>query len=376
MEELLCKPSSAENAPYFETSEYFFLKVRSTINIADLFCGMGGLTIGAIEATQEINSALKISFACDIDKEASSFYIKNFSQKIENFHAGDISDVLSDNFISELTKLEKKLVANNKNIDFLFAGPPCQGHSNLNNHSRRNDPRNYLYLKTIRFIQITKPQYFLIENVPAVVHAQESIVKQSMRLLEGFGYSTQEVIIDFMRLGIPQSRKRHVIFGSLHKDLDRIISGIYTDQKNTLADVLGDIIDTPEAGIFNTPSKMTKANIERAKYLFDTNNYDLPNSLRPPCHQGVHSYKSMYGRLSWDSVAQTITSGFGSMGQGRYLHPLRQRVITPHEAARIQGLPDWLDYSNINLRSSLQKMIGNAVPPALSKRFILSTLGR
>ncbi|RZI25459.1 DNA cytosine methyltransferase [Pseudomonas orientalis] len=352
------------------------MKVRSTINIADLFCGMGGLTIGAIEATQEINSAIKINFACDIDKDASSFYIKNFSQNIESFHTGDISDVLSDNFTNEPTKLEKKLATNNRNIDFLFAGPPCQGHSNLNNHSRRNDPRNYLYLKTIRFIQIIKPQYFLIENVPAVVHAQESIVKQSMRLLEGFGYSTREVIIDFMRLGIPQSRKRHVIFGSLNKDLDRVISGIYTDEKNTLSDVLYDIVDTPETGIFNTPSKMTKANIDRAKYLFDTNSYDLPNSLRPPCHQGVHSYKSMYGRLSWDSVAQTITSGFGSMGQGRYLHPLKQRVITPHEAARIQGLPDWLDYSGITLRSSLQKMIGNAVPPALSKRFILSALGR
>jgi len=352
------------------------LSARSTINIADLFCGMGGLTIGAIEAIQELNSTPNIKYACDIDQNTASFYIKNFSSHLKKFYSGDISELLSDDFSEEPNKSEKQIISQSKNIDFLFAGPPCQGHSNLNNHSRRNDPRNFLYLRTIRFIQLTKPKYFLIENVPAVIHSQENIITKSMLLLENFGYSTREVVIDFMRLGIPQSRKRHVIFGSLNGDLDRVIDGIYTEQRATLADVLSDLVIPTETSVFDTPSKMTKENLLRAEYLFNTDCYDLPNELRPPCHQGKHSYKSMYGRLKWNDVAQTITSGFGSMGQGRYIHPLKKRVITPHEAARIQGLPDWLDYSDVTLRSNLQKMIGNAVPPALSKRFILSTLGR
>ncbi|UVL00520.1 DNA cytosine methyltransferase [Pseudomonas sp. B21-048] len=352
------------------------MSVRSTINIADLFCGMGGLTIGAIEAIQELNRTPNIKYACDIDQGAASFYIKNFSNHLKKFHSGDISELISDNFSATPNNSEKKIISENKNIDFLFAGPPCQGHSNLNNHSRRNDPRNFLYLRTIKFIQLTQPKYFLIENVPSVIHSQESIITKSMLLLEKFGYSTREVVIDFMRLGIPQSRKRHVIFGSLNGDLDRVIDGIYTEQRNNLSDVLGDLTTFTGTSLFDTPSKMTKENLLRAEYLFETDSYDLPNELRPPCHQGKHSYKSMYGRLKWDNVAQTITSGFGSMGQGRYVHPLMKRVITPHEAARIQGLPDWLDYSGVTLRSNLQKMIGNAVPPALSKRFILSTLGR
>ena len=73
----------------------------------------------------------------------------------------------------------------------------------------------------------------------------------------------------------------------------------------------------------------------------------------------------MYGRLHWEKTAQTLTTGFGSMGQGRYVHPLRRRTITPHEAARIQMIPDFFDFSKVDSRSALAKLIGNVVPPAL-----------
>ncbi|WP_312913470.1 DNA cytosine methyltransferase [Stutzerimonas nitrititolerans] len=348
--------------------------MRKKIRIVDLFCGMGGLSIGAIQAIQESNKTPEIQFACDYDQDASFFYQKNFAKYLKKYHYGDISEVLSDNFSSPPNTQEQAHTSLSGKIDFLFAGPPCQGHSNLNNHSRRKDPRNFLYLRTIRFIELTKPTYFLIENVPAVVHAEESIVSTSTKLLEKFGYEITESVIDFTKLGVPQSRKRHVIFGSLKHDLSKILSNIYTDKKVLLSDVLEDLLEIQSTSIFDTASKMNKENMARANYLFDTNSYDLPNELRPKCHQGNHSYKSMYGRLKWNEVAQTITSGFGSMGQGRYLHPQKRRVITPHEAARIQGLPDWLDYSEIKLRSNLQKMIGNAVPPALSRRFVQSAM--
>ncbi|MEN8220818.1 MAG: DNA cytosine methyltransferase [Pseudomonadota bacterium] len=103
--------------------------------------------------------------------------------------------------------------------------------------------------------------------------------------------------------------------------------------------------------------------------------YNLPDLVRPSCHKNKnHSYKSCYGRLYWDKPAQTITSGFGSMGQGRYIHPLRKRVITPHEAARIQGFPDFFDFSMVNLRGDLHGMIANAVPPKITAMIINSLL--
>jgi DNA mismatch endonuclease (patch repair protein) len=74
----------------------------------------------------------------------------------------------------------------------------------------------------------------------------------------------------------------------------------------------------------------------------------------------------MYGRLAWDEPAQTVTTGFGSMGQGRYVHPARKRTLTPHEAARLQMLPDFYDFDGVQTRTALATMIGNAVPPVLA----------
>ena len=54
------------------------------------------------------------------------------------------------------------------------------------------------------------------------------------------------------------------------------------------------------------------------------------------------------------------------MGQGRYVHPSRRRVITPHEAARLQTLPDFVNFGSVPARKHLAKLIGNSVPPLLS----------
>ena len=75
----------------------------------------------------------------------------------------------------------------------------------------------------------------------------------------------------------------------------------------------------------------------------------------------------MYGRMYWDRLAQTITSGFGSMGQGRFVHPRRRRTITAHEAARLQGFPDFFDFTSVNKITALREMIGNAVPPMFAE---------
>jgi len=102
------------------------------------------------------------------------------------------------------------------------------------------------------------------------------------------------------------------------------------------------------------------------RWLLDNNAFDLPNRLRPPCHQGDHSYVSMYGRLKWDEPAQTITSGYGSLGQGRFMHPTLPRTLTPHEAARLQGFPDYFTFGSALTRTEAAVIIGNAVPPALA----------
>src|SRR5262249_12176423 len=126
----------------------------------------------------------------------------------------------------------------------------------------------------------------------------------------------------------------------------------------------------------DTPSAATERNQKRMTWLINHDRYDLPNRLRPTCHRGEHTYVSMYGRLRWNEPAQTITSGFGSMGQGRYVHPGLPRTITPHEAARLQMLPDFTAVSVARTRSLMARLIGNAVPPPLSTMITQSVLLR
>jgi DNA (cytosine-5)-methyltransferase 1 len=140
---------------------------------------------------------------------------------------------------------------------------------------------------------------------------------------------------------------------------------------SVLSDVIDDIIDNYEnsSEIFDTPS-ITKHK-ERIDYLFDHNIYDLPDSLRPDCHKKKkHTYPTSYGRLKWDEASTTITRGFSTMGQGRFVHPLRKRTLTPHEAARIQGFPDYFKFDTTQKRGELHLMIANAVPPKIGAMLI------
>lgn len=108
-----------------------------------------------------------------------------------------------------------------------------------------------------------------------------------------------------------------------------------------------------------------------ADWLIDEDEYDLPNPMRPKCHHDdSHTYNAMYGRLAWDDPAPTITTGFGSMGQGRFVHPAKPRTITPHEAARPQTLPDFFDLDMTKGRGAWATVIGNAVPPLLSVHLV------
>lgn len=333
------------------------------MKVVDVFSGLGGLTAGCVEAAYILNRDLDISFACDISKPCADVYRHNFRDYINKYHEGSILEFNED------------IVKDFSEVDYFFAGPPCQGHSDLNNASRRSDPRNLLYLESIRIIRRFLPETFVIENVPTVVHAKEKVVLELKSEL-GHSYNISEYLVDFSRLGIAQTRKRHILIGSKYSLPDDFFESIYDKYiPVTLRDVIYDLRDKKSNDAMDTPSKMSVENDLRARYLLDHDLYDLPNELRPKCHQKKHSYKSMYGRLHWDKPAQTITGGFGSMGQGRFLHPSLPRVITPREAARIQGIPDWFDFSIVKKRGDIQKMIGNAVPPVLSKELIIKIEG-
>jgi len=165
---------------------------------------------------------------------------------------------------------------------------------------------------------------------------------------------------------VAQTRRRSVTLASLdiRPDVASAQAEVETPIRST-AWAIGDLLRNSRSDPFNSPPKSSPENIARMNYLFEHNLHDLPNEFRPDCHKlKPHSYTPMYGRMFWDRPSATITTGFGSMGRGRFVHPREARLITPHEAARLQGFPDFFDFGGAR-RTLLHKLIGNAVPPKL-----------
>jgi DNA (cytosine-5)-methyltransferase 1 len=337
-----------------------------SVRVADLFSGCGGLSLGVQEACNDEGYRFEAVFAVDIDPICLDVYKANFNP-IKALEA-DIREIVDGEGGADLTWREKSLIGNLPAIDILLAGPPCQGHSDLNNHTRREDERNMLYERVGRFAEITNPTFILIENVPNIIHSHEKVLDNTVRILRECGYQVDTGVVDLSDLGIPQRRKRHILIASEREkvSIKAIIDKYKVPEKLTLRWAIGDLEQANTKNIFNAPTNHNLNNMARINYLFKHDIYDLPNPLRPPCHQNGHSYKSMYGRMKYDEPAQTITSGYGCPGQGRFIHPNQPRTLTPHEAARVQFFPDFFDFTKAKNRSALAFMIGNAVPMKLS----------
>ena len=182
-------------------------------------------------------------------------------------------------------------------------------------------------------------------------------------------------------LGAAQRRARHFMLAVRGRVIDP--SYLAAAGKKLVAApmplswAIGDLLDKTSDSLLDTAPVMTPVNLARIDYLFQNDLYDLPDDQRPDCHKNGTTYNAVYGRMHWDRPTQTITTGFGTPGQGRYIHPLRRRVITPREAARIQGFPDWFDFAPDDLplkRKNLAKWIGDAVHPILGYAAGISAL--
>ena len=340
------------------------------LRIADLFSGCGGLSLGMQRAAHDLGYYMDVRLAVDSDQVAMDVYRSSFPNA--KTICKPIEQIVDGELGSPLTLAEAELARQVGHLDILLGGPPCQGHSNLNNHSRRDDPRNGLYLRMARAAEVLCPSVIIVENVPTVTLDVRKSVQQTVKKLREVGYAIGQGVVDLSKLGVPQRRRRHVTAAVLDGDIEpqaiieELQSPICEHVPRSVRWAIGDLEDVSPTGLFDSSSKPSILNQSRIDWLFENDEADLPNNLRPPCQQSEHSYTAMYGRIAWDEPAQTVTTGFNSTGQGRYVHPSIRRVITPHEAARLQMLPDYVSFSSVHARKHLAKLIGNSVPPPLS----------
>lgn len=383
-----CVVSESKSEQYSPTEfELDWLKLKDrppqfssecrVIRVADAFCGGGIFSLGIDEGLRSVGMQAEHVFGIDFNKDAIATFKHNFPAS-NAIHA-DVLSVAHGALGSKPSIAERELTRRAGAIDVLIGGPPCQGNSDLNNHTRRVDPKNELYFSMVRLAELLKPRVVLIENVPGVLHDKGNVVARTSAALRSIGYHVTQSVVELQKIGVPQRRKRLVVMAwtrgcfdinialSANETAPRPVSWAISDLKNRY-DV---------KSVFNSSAVHSAENQRRIEFLFKHALYDLPNSERPPCHRDKpHSYKSVYGRMQWDQVAPTITGGFGSTGQGRFVHPIFPRTITPHEACRLQFVPDFFSFPASVGRRAMQQIIGNAAPPKLSQVLISEAAAR
>ncbi|MCF6746612.1 DNA cytosine methyltransferase [Blastococcus sp. KM273128] len=347
-----------------------------TLRTVDLFSGCGGLTIGLEEAARALGRSFEPALAVDLDPNAIATYAHNFpdAQTV----TASVTEVFDGSVRAALTTGERLIAKRHKEVDILVGGPPCQGHSDLNNRTRRNDAKNALYASMVRAAEVLSPAHVLIENVPGALHDKNGVVQRTADQLGEAGYHVTLDVVDLPLLGVPQTRKRLILAASRNGALD--FESMRRNHARSPRDVrwaMEDLQDSPSttsSRMFET-ARSNPDTRRRMRFLFERDLYDLPDSERPPCHaSGGHTYSSIYGRLRWDRPSQTITRGFYSMCMGRYVHPSRERTLTAREAARLQYIPDWFQFPETITRTALATMIGNAVPSRLTTAIALEWL--
>lgn len=375
-------PACGETIASAENFDKVWLMLKNTptntytnqMNLVDLFCGTGPMSLGVVEAGRCLGIDIVPRLAIDFDKSAALNYKYNFPSS--NVINDDISLYINGKFGEKITQEEKKLLASIPSVDILIGGPPCQGHSDLNNHTRRDDPRNKLILYVTRFAEIAKPNYVIIENVQGIRHDKHDILQIAIAQLKQLGYIIHENLLMASKFGVAQNRRRYILVAT-KSDTSFDLSNYERAFTNNVLWAISDLdnVDTSDGWIFNLPSPPSKDNKLRLEYLVANNIYELPTKLRPKCQQNDNNrYTSVYGRMYPDKPAPTITSGYCSVGQGRFCHPLHARVITPHEAARIQFIPDYFKFLKELRREAFKTLIGNAVPPKLTYAITLELL--
>lgn len=352
----------------------------------DLFCGGGGLSLGVQNASRFFGRKPTLIGAADVDKNALKLVSRHFKplltrtegvQRLIDFRV-DPTGATAD-FIENPVIRDSHLAQFVGKCDLIVGGPPCQGHSTLNNRTRGYDPRNLLYFVMPATAIALKAPMVIIENVASIRYATENVVDLSRILLESHGYRVQEIILNASDFGVAQHRRRHFLVAmrdgepQLQKAIDvfRTESVSFEDACTQLQPLIHG------SDMLEHSGDVSDENKKRIDYLFEHGLYELPNHQRPICHQDEHTYPSIYGRIHPQEPMTTVTTGFSSPGRGRYIHPFERRVINIREAGRVQGFPDqyWehaleADFKRINY----QKVIGDAVPSVLVYPLLASLL--
>lgn len=337
----------------------------------DLFSGSGGLTWGLRQAGFDVLAAV------EIDCAAASTY--KWNNRKTHLIRRDIKSV---------TAGEIRRTAGSRKFDLLAGCAPCQGFCSLTSKWKREDKRNELLMDMGRLIEAIKPTAVMMENVPGIVTRGKAIFEEFLEVLDNLGYVAKWRIEQMADFGVPQYRRRLVLLAGRGFEIplpEKTHARIPGEQSGllpwvTVRQAIGGRTAPvtlscarknggPQVHDWHVVSDLQQRTKARLRAALPGETWlRLSESIRPTCHQGEYQgFTNVYGRMEWNAVSPTITSGCTTPCKGRFGHPDRRRyTISVREAALLQTFPDNYRFATDSIEAACE-MIGNAVPPVYAK---------
>ena len=335
----------------------------------DIFCGAGGLSLGAERA------GLTIALAIEKDANAAETFSHNHpSTKIL---CEDIATIKPNDYL--------------ENEPFIiFGGPPCQGFSTSNTKTRSlENKNNHLFMEFLRFVEELKPKWFLFENVEGITTFDNGkTVLTIKKLFSELGYDTTEDVLYASDYGVPQSRNRFfmvgnrigaeftfpekfeykVSVGDAIADLPSLENGAnqimlnYKYDESSISEYAKKMRSGKETCTQNFVSRNKEYVLERYKHIGQGQNWKaIPDHLMQNYKDKQNCHSGIYKRLDPKKPSVVISNYRKNM----LIHPFEDRGLSVREAARLQSFPDSFEFKGS--LSHIQQQIGNAVPPMLAE---------
>lgn len=336
------------------------------MEIIDLFSGVGGISKGFEDA------GFQTVMSVEYDKSIAKAFQRNHTN----------TEVINE----DVRNLDiKSTFSKYKNITGVVGGPPCQGFSQKGQRKTLEDQRNYLFRYYLDVIEAVSPSFFMIENVPNIINANDgSIKKEIENKVESLGYKVSCEVVNAYHFGVPQKRKRAIFIG--YKGQKRLKIPTDNGKRVSVKDAIYDLpaIKSGEGVAFCSyekaissayQKKMRKGSNGIHNHIATKHSATALKRLKlipkgggrndlPKEHLTKSVFSGTWTRLVEDEPSNTITTRFDTPSSGLFTHPYLNRCITVREAARLQSFPD--SFIFYGTKGSQMKQVGNAVPPLLA----------
>lgn len=333
--------------------------VRTQIKAVDLFCGVGGLTRGLEKAGIDVRLGIDLDPDCAFPYEANN-NAKFLLKSVEEIDEKEISKPLG-----------------NSRYRLLAGCAPCQPFSTYSQGKATSEDHRWgLLAHFARLVEDVQPELVTMENVPGL--AQQEIFLEFVQTLEGLGFHVSYKTVNCADYGIAQTRNRLVLLASRLGPVELQPPTHKPERYKTVRDVIANLprIKAGEAhktDPLHHASSLSPTNYERIKASKPGGTWrDWSDDLVADCHkkESGKTYPGVYGRMTWDAPAPTMTTQFYGFGNGRFGHPRQNRAISLREGAMLQSFPRSYKFTKhgqpIHFKT-LGRLIGNAVPVRLGE---------